>query len=64
VKGAPQTFDAATFMALLRRLREEPAAVLWPDFDRLPEATIPEAILIGPELVARTRRLAESAILL
>lgn len=50
VKGAPQTFDAAAFMALLGRLREEPAAtVLWPDFDRLAEATVPEAIPIRPD---------------
>jgi pantothenate kinase len=50
VKGAPQTFDAAAFVALLRRLRGEPAAtVLWPDFDRAVEATVPDAIPIGRE---------------
>jgi pantothenate kinase len=50
VKGAPQTFDAAAFVAALRRVREEPAAtVLWPDFDRVAEATVPEAIPIVPE---------------
>ena len=50
MKGAPQTFDAAAFVAVLRRIREEPAAtVLWPDFDRLAEATVPEAIPIGPD---------------
>lgn len=50
VKGAPQTFDAAAFVEALRRVREEPAAtVLWPDFDRVAEATVPEAIPIGPE---------------
>jgi pantothenate kinase len=50
VKGAPQTFDAAAFVGLLRRLREEPAStVLWPDFDRVAEATVPEAIPIDPE---------------
>jgi pantothenate kinase len=50
VKGAPQTFDAAGFVESLRRLRAEPAAtVLWPDFDRAAEATVPEAIRIGPE---------------
>jgi pantothenate kinase len=50
VKGAPQTFDAAAFVAALRRVRAEPAArVLWPDFDRAAEATVPEAIPIDPE---------------
>jgi pantothenate kinase len=50
VKGAPETFDAAAFVALLQRLRDEPAAVvLWPDFDRAAEKTVPGAISIGPE---------------
>ena len=50
MKGAPQTFDAASFVAALRRVQEEPAAtVLWPDFDRVVEATVPDAIPIGPE---------------
>ena len=50
MKGAPQTFDAAAFVAALRCVREEPAAtVLWPDFDRVAEATVPEAIPISPE---------------
>jgi pantothenate kinase len=50
VKGAPQTFDTAAFVAALRRVREEPAATeLWPDFDRVAEATVPEAIPIVPE---------------
>jgi pantothenate kinase len=50
VKGAPQTFDAAAFVAALRRVREQPAAtVLWPDFDRAAEATVPEAIPVGPK---------------
>jgi pantothenate kinase len=49
VKGAPQTFDAAAFVAALRRLRDEPGATLpWPDFDRAAEQTLPGAILIGP----------------
>jgi pantothenate kinase len=50
VKGAPQTFDATGFVAALRRVRKEPAAtVLWPDFDRVAEATVPDAIPIGPD---------------
>jgi pantothenate kinase len=50
VKGAPQTFDAEAFAAALGRVRKETAAtVLWPDFDRAAEATVPDAIPIGPE---------------
>jgi hypothetical protein len=79
MKGAPQTFDAAAFVAALRRVREEPAAtVLWPDFDRVVEATVPDAggrpeqyavrhvdesDLPNAELVARSRRLADRVIL-
>src|SRR5512132_79577 len=34
VKGAPETFDGAAFVASVRRLRHEPDVVLlWPDFD-------------------------------
>ena len=37
-------------MGSLRRLREESAStVLWPDFDRAAETTVPEAIPIDPE---------------
>ncbi len=50
VKGAPQTFDAESFVGSLRRLRDEPGAtVLWPDFDRAAEETVADAISIGPE---------------
>jgi pantothenate kinase len=50
VKGAPQTFDAESFVASLRRLRDEPGATVpWPDFDRSAEETVAEAISIGPE---------------
>ena len=49
VKGAPATFDGAAFVASLRRLRHEPdVALLWPDFDRAVERTVPGAISIGP----------------
>jgi pantothenate kinase len=54
VKGAPQTFDAAGFVSSLRRLRTEPdVTVLWPDFDRASERTVPGAISIdrGAKLV-------------
>jgi pantothenate kinase len=50
VKGAPQTFDAEAFVGSLRRLRDEPdSTVLWPDFDRMAEETVADAIAIGPE---------------
>jgi pantothenate kinase len=49
VKGAPQTFEAAGFVASLRRLRAEPPTdIRWPDFDRSREQTIRDAISIGP----------------
>jgi pantothenate kinase len=50
VKGAPETFDSDAFTRSVRRLRIEPAAtVLWPDFDRAAEETVPDAISIGRE---------------
>jgi pantothenate kinase len=50
VKGAPRTFDSEAFAGSLRRLRDEPGAtVLWPDFDRMAEETVADAIAIGPE---------------
>ncbi len=49
-KGAPQTFDGAGFVALLRRLRNpEPEVVVYaPAFDRALEEPIADAIPIGP----------------
>jgi pantothenate kinase len=47
LKGAPQTFDATAFVGYLRQLRDDPGAtVLWPDFDRSAERTVPDAISI------------------
>jgi pantothenate kinase len=50
-KGAPDTFDAAGYVALLRRLRD-PAegAVYAPRFDRDIEDSIANAILIPPDV--------------
>jgi pantothenate kinase len=47
LKGAPQTFDATAFVGYLRRLRDDAGTtVLWPDFDRSAERTLPDAISI------------------
>ncbi|WP_299051921.1 nucleoside/nucleotide kinase family protein [uncultured Nocardioides sp.] len=49
-KGAPETFDAAGYAALLRRLREGPADTVWaPAFERDLEQPLAGAIGIGPE---------------
>jgi pantothenate kinase len=42
-RGTPRTFDAAAFVALLRRLRAG-AALRAPDFDRSREEPVPDAI--------------------
>ncbi|MCB5163764.1 nucleoside/nucleotide kinase family protein [Streptomyces bambusae] len=48
-KGAPDTFDAAGYAALLRRLREAgPAAVYAPAFDRSLEEPIAGSIPVEP----------------
>lgn len=50
-KGAPDTFDAAGYVALLRRLRQpEPETVYAPRFDRRREEPIAGAILVPPDL--------------
>lgn len=41
-KGAPETFDAEGFVALLRKVRSTPE-VRYPTFDRTADATIPDA---------------------
>lgn len=50
-KGAPDTFDGAGFVALLRRLRAGPREVVYaPEFDRSIEQPIAGTIPIGPEV--------------
>jgi pantothenate kinase len=51
-KGAPDTFDAPGFVALLRRLRQPaPGTTAWaPRFDRDLEEPIAAAIAVPPEL--------------
>lgn len=45
-KGAPDTFDAAGFVALLRRLRESTGEVRAPRFDRAAEEPVPDAVSV------------------
>jgi pantothenate kinase len=50
VKGAPHTFDAGGFVALLRRLRSRDGTVWAPRFDRRLEDSIAASIGVGPEV--------------
>lgn len=51
VKGAPETFDAAGYVALLRRLREPSDEVVWaPEFRREIEDAIQSAVPVGPDV--------------
>ncbi|WP_020134716.1 nucleoside/nucleotide kinase family protein [Streptomyces sp. 351MFTsu5.1] len=49
-KGAPETFDAAGYAALLRRLREEPddSVVYAPGFERVLEQAVAGAVPVFP----------------
>ncbi|HEU5269982.1 MAG TPA: nucleoside/nucleotide kinase family protein [Jatrophihabitans sp.] len=47
-KGAPETFDRAGYVALLRRLGTEPGVVYAPVFDRAREDSIAAALGIPP----------------
>ena len=49
-KGAPETFDVAGYVALLRRLRDEADATIYaPKFDRSRELAVAGAIAVRPE---------------
>ena len=49
-KGAPETFDVAGYVALLRRLRAEPdGTVFAPLFDRARELSVAGAVAVRPE---------------
>lgn len=51
VKGAPQTFDAGGFVALLGRLRQRDGGTVWaPRFDRELEDSIAASIGVDPEI--------------
>jgi pantothenate kinase len=50
-KGAPDTFDASGYVALLRRLRDERSGVVYaPRFDRSIETAVAGAIPVAPEV--------------
>ena len=50
-KGAPDTFDAAGYAALIRRLRSDPPEVVYaPAFERVIEQPIAGSIPVGPEV--------------
>lgn len=50
VKGAPETFDAEGYLALLTRLRAVPRQRVYaPEFDRSLEQPIGSAVEVGPE---------------
>lgn len=51
VKGAPETFDRAGYVALLRRLRAAGDVVVRaPRFDRSLEASVADAIVVAPSV--------------
>jgi pantothenate kinase len=50
VKGAPHTFDAGGFVALLQRLKDRDGTVWAPRFDRELEDSIAATIGVGPEV--------------
>jgi pantothenate kinase len=50
VKGAPHTFDALGYAALLRRLREPAETVYAPEFHREIEDSLAQYVEVGPEV--------------
>jgi len=49
-KGAPETFDVAGYLALLRRLRNESGQIVYaPAFDRSRELSVAGAVAVRPE---------------
>ncbi len=48
VKGAPETFDAGAFLALVRAIRESSAAVSCPAFDRTIDAPVADRVTVVP----------------
>lgn len=48
VKGAPETFDAGAFVALVRAIRESSEAVSCPAFDRTIDAPVADRVRVVP----------------
>lgn len=48
VKGAPETFDVAAFVALVRRLHDRGSAITYPLFDRAEDRVLADAGWLGP----------------
>jgi pantothenate kinase len=53
-KGAPDTFDADGYVALLRRLHSGGMVLRAPAFDRVAEAVMPDAIAVPPAALVIT----------
>ena len=49
VKGAPETFDAASFVRLVEQLRDGTRPVSAPAFDRVADHTVDGAITVAPD---------------
>jgi pantothenate kinase len=50
-KGAPDTFDAAAYVALLDRVRRQSSEVVTaPRYDRAASAPVPDAIAVAPDV--------------
>ncbi|MBE0414664.1 uridine kinase [Yoonia sp.] len=49
VKGAPETFDVAGFVSLVRRVRGNEGALRYPLFDRAQDRTLPDAGFLGAD---------------
>ena len=50
-KGAPDTFDVAGYVSLLRRLREDTSHIVYaPEFDRAAEMSVAGAIVVAPQV--------------
>ena len=50
-KSAPETFDVASYVALLQNVRHQPEQEWWaPDFSRVTDEPVPNGYCIKPEV--------------